>query len=39
MENKKVESFFIKEEDYQNLKKKLNKNNDYFSEKELKELS
>ena len=38
IKNKKVQSFFIKEEDYQNIKKKMNKNNDFFSEKELEKV-
>lgn len=38
VKNKKVDHFFIKEEDYQNIKKKMNKNNDFFSEKELEKV-
>ena len=38
VKNKKVDNFFIKEEDYQNIKKKMNKNNDFFSEKELEKV-
>lgn len=35
----KVTSFFIKEQKYKEIKKKMNKKSEYFTERELKKLS